>query len=96
MQTADPLSFVYFFSPDKSDFHWKGVAGRRLLRHGYASFLSFFSPFALPNFNYVNRDGVISNTNAAIRRSVVIIIAYLTALTLEPVVAAVFVELLAR
>lgn len=57
--------------------------------------LPFFPPFALPNFNYVNRDGVISNTNAAIRWSVVIIIGYLTAPTLEPVVAAVFVELLA-
>lgn len=80
-----------FFFLYKSEFHRQGVAGRRWHRHGYGSFLSPF--FALANFNHVNCDVVMVNTNAAIRRSVVIVIGYLTAASLESVVAAVFVEL---
>lgn len=66
MQTADPLSFVCFFPPTSQTFTGKDSLGGDDSDTDTVHF-SLFVPFALPNFIYVNRDGVIGSTNAAIR-----------------------------
>lgn len=57
-QTADPLSFVLFFSPPTS----QSFTGKESLGGDDSDMdtvhFSFFFPFALPNLNYVNRENV--------------------------------------